>query len=138
VPNPGRTLLYLENAGLYAWRQNYGEDDCSNPSTDEILIDDLIRGWHGRPFRFNVAYVDGHVAPVHMDGHLQEQPDLGRFPDYNGNPQDYDFWHCVIIRGLDWQKDTLPAPPVPTDIDCFEPAAPQDITQMEQLTAMRE
>ena len=26
------------------------------------------------------------------------------------------FWRCVIVRGQEWQKDTLPAPPICTGL----------------------
>lgn len=138
VPNPARTLLFLENAGLYAWRQNYGEDDCSAGTNNVLLVDDLIRGWHGTPFVFQVAFSDGHGARVHMDGHLHAQPDIGRYPEWNGNPTEYLFWHCVINRGADWQRDTLPAPPVRTTIPCNASAAPDAAIGLDQMAPILE
>ncbi len=37
-------------------------------------------------------------------------------PDWNGSPQGWQFWRCVIIRGNGWTKDTLPAPVVETNL----------------------
>ncbi len=115
VPSPARTLLYTENCAQFAWRQNYGAGGCSSLVKEGIIGSDaVIRGWHGNPFTFNVSFVDGHVARTHIDGHIHPQPRIARYPYDFG----YAVWHCVIIRGADWQKDTLPAPPVPTNIPC--------------------
>ncbi|MEE9294315.1 MAG: hypothetical protein V3W34_05025 [Phycisphaerae bacterium] len=120
IPNAANTLLFLENSGKFAWRKNYGADGCTflagGPLGGDVEVD--IRGWHGRPWHFQVAFVDGHVATIRMEGHQQPQPRIGRYPDLLGFHTQYFNWHCVIIRGPGWQKDTLPAPPVRTQISC--------------------
>ena len=42
-----------------------------------------------------------------------ENPQLGHYPG-----GDYDYWACVIIRGNNYQLDTLPLMPVETTIPC--------------------
>ncbi len=122
IPTPAQTLLFLENAGRFAWRKNYGSDGCSSlgggaPGGD---VEQSVRGWHGRMWMFQVAFVDGRAGAVRMEGHEHPQYTIGRYPDYNGNPTDWFNWLCVIIRGADWRLDTLPAPPVKTGIECIQ------------------
>ncbi len=120
VPVPAMTLLYLENCGRFGYRANYGLDGCE--SVDGALgvdVDTDVRGWHGRMWTFQAAFVDGHVGTVRMEGHEHPQRDLGRYPNcYDDDETCYHIWHCVIIRGPGWHLDTLPAPPVPTDMPC--------------------
>ena len=118
IPAPARTILYLENCGRYGFRRNYGIDGCSCLSGCGDIPQAPIRGWHGQDFVFSVAFSDGHVSPTFIDGHLHPQPNIGRYPDISGSPTSYSFWRCVIIRGDDWQIDTLPAPPVGSGIPC--------------------
>ena len=120
VPNPANTIYFIENCGRFAWRQNYGLDGCGSLSgqlgTD---VDTVIKGWHGEPWQFATAFVDGHARVVKIEGHTQPQPHLSSYPPRaNGTPRTYETVNCVIIRGKDWQQDTLPAPPVGTDISC--------------------
>ncbi len=115
VPNPANTIYFMENAGRFAWRKNYGADGCG--SLSGALGNDVesaVKGWHGKPWNFATAFVDGHSSVVTIDGHYQPQPQLSSYPD----GEDYGVWHCVIIRGPNWQIDTLPAPSVLTSIDC--------------------
>ncbi len=120
VPNPANTLLFMENPGRFAYRRNYGIDDCSSISSGPLGndVETITNGWHGRPWTHQVAFADGHAGPVRMTGHQHPQPRIGRYPNLNGNPTTWNTWHCVIIRGLGWQIDTLPAPPVRTNIHC--------------------
>ncbi|MHC4064687.1 MAG: hypothetical protein ACYSUI_09330 [Planctomycetota bacterium] len=107
IVNPVETVYYLENCGRYAYLadpQGYGCGPGPYP-------DAVVHGWHGLDWIFNVAFVDGHVAPVKMKGY--QNPHLGRYP-----VGDYSYWHCVIIRGDNWQFDTLPLEPVVSTISC--------------------
>jgi hypothetical protein len=124
VPSPARTLSYTENCGKYSWRQNYGPDGCGSLSgTLGPDVESIVRGWHGSPFTFTTAFVDGHVGRTSMRGFLQPVPNIGQFPDVPGVGANYDSWRCAIIRGSDWQLDTLPAAPVLTAIPCFNSGA---------------
>lgn len=126
VPNPSRTYLYIENAGALAWRQNYNDIlDCSPSGTSEPA-DSIISGWHGRPFMFNMAFSDGHAGRRYINGLTWPSPHIGAYPpDGDGSEQLYNVYDCVIIRGADWQKDTLPAQPIRTSIPCFSPIESQ-------------
>ncbi len=122
VPNAEETLFILENAGRFAWRKNFGSDDCSflsgGPLADDVEF--AMKGWHGPEQTYQAAFVDGHVDSVYINGHQIPQPRLRSYPS-----GDYQTWHCVIIRSGDvpfgsrWQVDTLPADPYPTGIPCF-------------------
>lgn len=115
VPNPANTIYFIENAGRWAWRKNYGADGCG--SLSGLLgadVETVVKGWHGKDWNFAMSFVDGHASITTIKGHLQPQPLLPTYPDGN----DYGVWNCVIIRGVGWQLDTLPAPTVPTAITC--------------------
>jgi prepilin-type processing-associated H-X9-DG protein len=117
IPSPKRTFMYIENCGRFADLYNLGADGCQTRSE---LTDEPIRGWHGEPFTFNTAFVDGHASRLFIKGHLQPQLRIGRYPlceDYDPDIC-YQVWHCGIVRGSTWQKDTLPTPPVVTGIGC--------------------
>ncbi len=121
VPNPANTLYFIENAGRFGWRMNYGADGCDSLSGQlGADVDSIIKGWHGRPWTFEVSFVDGHGGTIVMEGHQQPQPRLSSYPDCASEDpeQCYQFWHCVIIRGPGWQIDTLPAPSVRTNMPC--------------------
>ena len=52
---------------------------------------------------------------------FEPQPELAYYPPrLDGSPSSWGYWRCVIFRGPNWQKDTLPAPPVPTQISCSD------------------
>ncbi len=109
VPNPGNTLYYWENAGYFAWKMNTGAP-CS---PDELvnLESAPIGGWHGQAYQFTAAYVDGHAASTHIEGHIWPHPHLPYYPTII--QRDYDDAHfrfgCAVVRGENWQIDTLPA-----------------------------
>ncbi|MCP4246551.1 MAG: hypothetical protein GY778_05840 [bacterium] len=111
IGNPAQTLYYLESCGRSAFfAEPQGTQDSCGGSTGEI------DGWHGQPWQFNVAFVDGHAGTVNIRGH--QNPRLGHYPECGGWSNCHQFWHCVIIRGDDWQMDTLPLEPVRSTIPC--------------------
>ncbi|NOS99523.1 MAG: prepilin-type N-terminal cleavage/methylation domain-containing protein [Phycisphaerales bacterium] len=124
VPNPANTVYFMENVGRYGWRKNYGgpnDGGCGSLSgslgSDVEIVN---KGWHGRPWYFQVSFVDGHGATVKMEGHQQPEPHLSHYPECNDTPYEgcHYYWHCVILRGPGWQIDTLPGPSVKTGIKC--------------------
>ncbi len=121
IPNPANTIYFIENAGRFGYRKNYGANGCSSLSgalgSD---VDTIIKGWHGRPWFFQASFVDGHAGTVKMEGHEQPTPHLATYPGCDSDDQEqcYQSWHCVIFRGPGWQIDTLPAPPVQTAFPC--------------------
>mgnify|MGYP000588513530 CR=1 FL=1 len=117
IPNPANTI---ENAGRYGANVNYGADGCSSLSGSlGNDVESVIKGWHGRAYRFQASFVDGHAGSIRMEGHIQPQPQLASYPGSGGGVAGtYQQWRCVIFRGKGWQQDTLPAPTVLTEIDC--------------------
>ena len=118
VPNPGRTILFEDNIGRWAWAAKrdpcpYGDAGIDPGPTK------AIRGWHGKDWAFMHAYGDGHADKRLLL--MGEQDDQGyrehyRFERYN-NPiegTDPEAFLCITVRGLGWQKDTLPAPRIRT------------------------
>ncbi|MCP4246553.1 MAG: hypothetical protein GY778_05850 [bacterium] len=108
IVNPARTLYYIETCGRWAYTaapQGNPGVQCGSGNTSEI-----VHGWHGQPWQFNAAFVDGHAAPIHMRGF--QNPPLGHYPDSDGWADQYAYWHCGIVRGDGWQLDALPLPPV--------------------------
>lgn len=122
VPNPANTIYVIENCGRFGWRKNYGDrQDGGCGSLSELTeVFTIIKGWHMRPWNFQVAFVDGHGGTVAMEGHQQPEPHLSKYPDcpYETDRMCHYYYHCVILRGPGWQIDTLPAPPVKTIIPC--------------------
>jgi len=83
VPAPGQTVL-LEEAVAEVAKWN-----APNYRT---------MGWHGKANRFNVSFVDGHAAAIHLAG----QSDLSdAYPEY---------W---ILREPGWRMDCYPDAPIP-------------------------
>ena len=138
VPTPSRTLFYEENVGRFAWTSRRERCDLATgvyPGTNPGPTKSL-RGWHGRDWTYNRAFVDGHAEyqMVWIAGtedpegyaHHYNVEELENYPPYspscNGRYIDLshedgrDVYRCVIIRGPGWQKDTLPAPLIDTDI----------------------
>ena len=117
IPNPSNTMYYNENCGQFAYlaeTQGTPGQKCElrDPS------DAVVMGWHGREWFFDASFTDAHAATIRMQGY--DNPRLEEYPsgDLDDPEEAFDTWKCVIIRGRGWQKDTLPAPPVWTDIWC--------------------
>ncbi len=134
VPTPARTIYYEENIGRWAWaaRQENCDLEGVMPGVDPGPTK-IIRGWHGRDWTYNRAFVDGHaeVQKVLVEGtadkdgfvrhYVVEQ--LGNYPSYDSDDDGSDdaegaheFYRCVIVRGPGWAKDTLPSPMVLTHL----------------------
>ncbi len=114
IPSPSRTLLFQENALLFGWVPfPYTESpglERSSVTAGDHNDDPHIAGWHGAPFSGNATFADGHSARIKMDGHILPHPDIETYPaiapwyEQTANPRH------ALIRGADWQKDTLPSP----------------------------
>jgi hypothetical protein len=121
VPNPARTINYEENIGRWAWACRREIDDCQwiGPGVDPGPTK-AIRGWHGKDWTFNHAYVDGHVGTrkIYVEGTEDAEGYANHY--YNelvfDDPQQQEYNRCIIIRGRGWQKDTLPDDPIPTGL----------------------
>lgn len=129
VPTPARTLYYEENIGRWAWSARKELDECVmvvggqgvDPGPTKT-----IRGWHGKDWTFNRAFVDAHAEQqrVYIEGtedsegfaehytneRLSSYP---RWPPCHDEPtrgqSSFDGYRCIIVRGPGWQKDTMPA-----------------------------
>lgn len=119
VPTPSRTLYYEENIGRWAWAVE--RDRCAEVISNIPGIDpgptNTIVGWHGIPWRFQRAFVDGH-AEVQSIIEPGTEDVNGFFFHYRreavaglGNN-----FRCITVRGEGWTKDTLPAPLIPTTL----------------------
>lgn len=92
VPSTGMTILIGEAiAEVAKW---------NDPSF-------VTPGWHRKNNIFNVMFVDGHAAPIHMIGD-------GNPATASPNP---DYW---IFRGDGWRMDCYPDKPVPDRPQAFE------------------
>ncbi|MHC4063048.1 MAG: type II secretion system protein [Planctomycetota bacterium] len=119
IPNPSNTLYYEENVGRYAFWADPVAQGC-----DYTPEEGPVHGWHGcsqqtTDWLFNVAFADAHAGTTKMKGTLN--PDIGEYPSY-----DWSHWRCVIIRGSGYQRDTLPSPPVETEVPCSTAARDVD------------
>lgn len=103
ILSPATTLAYQENCGRFAW--------SADPDQCDFLegIPGRIRGWHGKDWSFNAAFVDAHAETIYMRGYHNVMV----FPD---EPWRQESYRCIIIRGEGWQKDVLPAEDVSTGL----------------------
>ncbi|MEE9295962.1 MAG: prepilin-type N-terminal cleavage/methylation domain-containing protein [Phycisphaerae bacterium] len=112
IVTPNNTLLYMENAGRFAYHLNYSATvgGCATNSDGPYfsISSDLsvIKGWHATPFKFAATFVDGHAEIIHMQGHLDPAPQVSSYPP----GMDFRVAICHVIRDVGWQLDTLPSP----------------------------
>ncbi len=99
VPNPGNTILYMENAARYAFYADNDELDQTDGWWPYTYGGFTANGWHKTPFRFNVGFCDGSSRKVKIKGHGNVQYGAGTIASTS---------RTVLLRGLDWQVDTLP------------------------------
>jgi prepilin-type N-terminal cleavage/methylation domain-containing protein len=130
VPTPSRVLYYEENIGRWAWSCRREKDDCRwiglgvDPGPTKA-----IRGWHGRDWTFNRAFVDSHAETqkIVIEGteddegyfrHYTEEK-LSFYPPFICYPDNLTdnssqtmretSYRCIIVRGQGWAKDTMPS-----------------------------
>jgi len=124
VPNPANTVYYIENCGRFGWRAGKaaahkicwtGNDGPHFSQSDTVRV---VKGWHGRDFEFNAAFIDGHGALVKVDGYQWPPPSTPTDP-ITGNKM---IWQCHVLRGPGWQLDCLPNWPILKAVDCDFPA----------------
>lgn len=141
VPTPARTLYYEENIGRWAWscRAELPECDFVGPGVDPGPTK-AVRGWHGRDWTFNRAFVDAHAETqkIYIEGtedregyaHHYRNEYLNGLPQYPGsdgsstNEQLNEQYRCIIVRGDGWQKDTFPAELIPTGLEYSDAGRP--------------
>ena len=124
VPTPARTLYYEENIGRFAWSSKREKADCATLIGTEGIDPGptkVIRGWHGKDWTYNRAFVDGHAAVQKIllegtedsNGYFEHYRTETVFPDDEERQRQVT---CIIVRGPGWQKDTLPAEDIPTGL----------------------
>jgi len=142
VPTPARTLYYEENIGRWAWSAR--REACTTipglqPGVDPGPTKSL-RGWHGRDWTFNRAFVDSHAEQqkIWIEGtedregyalhyrseRLESYPGTTGGEDCGSPEECYQSLQCIIVRGTGWQKDTLPAALLPTGLPYPNPDRP--------------
>jgi len=127
VPTPARTLYYEENVGRWAWSCKNELPECGfigkgvDPGPTKV-----VRGWHGRDWTFNRVFVDAHAEQqkIYIEGTEDNQgfalhyrnEQLESYPNIGGEPGDFESYRCIIVRGPNWQKDTMPADLLETNL----------------------
>ncbi len=132
VPNAARTLYFEENIGRWAWAAR--EDACDFLTGIDIGPLKTMRGWHQDDWTYVRGFVDAHAAfqKILIEGtrdaagyylhHYTERMTFVPLANYEclkGSTEGYmpwSFYRCIIIRGNEWQKDTLPAPTICTGL----------------------
>lgn len=137
VPSPARTLYYEENIGRWAWASKWENRPCFSFSRGvDPGPTGAIRGWHGKDWTFNRAFVDAHAETqrLYIEGTEKVDESNGRtyaehyyseeissYPPYAGTNCRRDevddttqeerrgSYVCIIVRGPGWAKDTMPA-----------------------------
>lgn len=105
VPSPSDTVMYWEYAARYAPfaknSEEYNQSGCQWGTLPFWVY--TAYGHHDQPYHFNVAFGDGHSTWVKIKG--SGLLDDSRIASVN---------RCIVVRGLGWRVDTLPAEPVET------------------------
>ena len=123
VPTPARTLYYEENIGRWAWGCWMESTECRAGIPSLWGIDPgptkAVPGWHGHDWTFNRSFCDGHAEYQRV---LLEETrnDEGYYEHYWVEmlfPPDNQGSACIIVRGPNWQKDTMPQKPLDTGLN---------------------
>lgn len=114
IPDPSRTIGYMENVGRWAWAVR--DEPCPFlVGIDPKTPNDTVGGWHGKDWTYNSAFADGHVASIFM--HSYSPHEETSYPPYPGGGEgSFAVYQCVMIRGDTWQLDVFPAAPLDTGI----------------------
>ena len=122
VPDPDKTVLYEETIGRWAWATRRTRPECSFTG---LGVDPgptrSIRGWHGKDWTFNHAFVDGHVG-TKTPRYEETVNEIDGYPLHYFNPDPFaepglfESFRCLIVRNADWQLDTFPDSPIPMTI----------------------
>lgn len=113
MQSPASTIAYQENNGRFGWAAAPEQPECVGV-TGGNGIAGTVMGWHGQRWIFNTVFLDGHTDAIYMRGY--SNPHLSSYPGLGGDSGSYDAERCIIVRGIDWQKDTLPSDLVNTGL----------------------
>ncbi|GJM25680.1 MAG: hypothetical protein DHS20C16_20950 [Phycisphaerae bacterium] len=105
VPNAGNTILYMENAARYAqYAENseLNQDSSGGCHWPYAYAKFTAKGYHKQNWRFNVAFCDGSARWIKIKGHGRVDYGPGTVEATN---------QCILVRGPDWQVDTMPSDP---------------------------
>ncbi|HNO78049.1 MAG TPA: type II secretion system protein [Phycisphaerae bacterium] len=108
VPNPGNTIMYTELAARYAFFANNTEEyDQSVPGCfwPYDIGNYVAKGFHKKDWHFNAAFGDGHASWIKIKGFGGVDIPQNNMPPECPNG----ICVCILVRGLGWQLDTLPA-----------------------------
>ena len=114
TPNPTNTVMYTENAGRWAF---FGLDNIQSANLNNkcgsliFSFNAVAKGWHDKPWFFNMAFGDGHVNFLKMRGYrsaLGNKQTRDCFTGFNV-PPGQSRCECVIVREAEWQLDTMPS-----------------------------
>ena len=132
VPNAARTIYYEENIRRWAWAAR--EDWCDFIVGINVGPLGTLGGWHGDDWTYTRSFVDAHAeyqkilieetrdSAGFYEHYRTEWMDFVPYSNYGclKDPgttyPEWSFYRCIIIRGDGWQKDTLPAPTVCTNL----------------------
>ena len=115
VPSPSRTLYFEENIGRWAWAAKNEIPACQEGLGLEGVDPGptkTIRGWHGKDWTFNRAFVDAHAEwqRIIIEGTKDEEGYSNHYRNECDPPEgNAGCEPCIRVRGEGWQKDTLPA-----------------------------
>ncbi len=107
IISPATTLAYQEVNGRFAWEAAPNNPDCASILGSDG-IPGTVHGWHGKDWTFNVAFLDGHADTIYMRGFNNPRVLLDDYEQRRST--------CIIVRGENWQKDTLPVEWAPTGL----------------------
>jgi len=137
VPTASRTLFYEENIGRWAW--SCRRERCTVIATVFPGVDPgptkALRGWHGKDWTYNRAFVDAHAETqrIYIEGTEDEEgysehyrnEHLSSYPPWiDDSDGSFNRYQCIIVRGDGWQKDTMPAPVIATPLINPHPGRP--------------
>ncbi|MBI3835350.1 MAG: hypothetical protein HY287_13565 [Planctomycetes bacterium] len=113
MKSPASTIAYQENNGRFGWAASPERPECQGVVGGNGIAG-TVMGWHGQRWTFNTVFLDGHTDAIYMRGY--SNPRLSSYPSLGGDAGTFDEDMCIIIRGIGWQKDTLPSDLVNTGL----------------------
>jgi prepilin-type N-terminal cleavage/methylation domain-containing protein len=120
VPTPARTIYYEENIGRWAWAAR--RDLCVLTAGIDVGPLKILPGWHGKDWTYARSFVDAHAE--YQEIIEKDTEDVQGYSEHYRSerlitlPEGATWYtfHCIIVRGEGWQKDTLPSPRVKTPL----------------------